>query len=139
MSRRGFTLIELAITLSVVVVLSSVLVLRISGWTPAQSLRASARTVGNAVRTWRERARLEERNYRLRFEEQGWEVLDAGGEPLARGRLPGGHALAAAETLTFTPRGVVPPTRLVLSNASGTRIDIDVHPVLNEIEYREAR
>ena len=137
MNRRGFTLIELAIALSIIVVLSSVLVLRVTGWTPRQSLQASARAAGNSIRTWRERAMTDERTYRLSFAGNGWTVTDGAGEIVGRGRLPADHAFDEA-SLSFDRRGVSASSGVTLRSAAGA-IRIRPQSVLNEIDYSEAR
>lgn len=138
MRRDGFTLIELVITLSIVVVLSGLLILRVAGWTTRQQLHASARAVGNAVRTWRERALTEERSYRLLFERDGWTVRDAADEVAGRGRLPVG-AIEAPVVLALDRRGMVAARRIVIRASSGESMAVVLSPVLNEVEYQDAR
>ena len=135
----GFTLLELVITLSIVVVLTGVVVLRVAGWTPRQKLHASARSLGNALRTWRERAISEEAVYRLAFTQEGWTVSDASGALVGRGRLSAGQVLEAPDGVVFDRRGILSPLRFVIRNAGGDGLAVVPGTVMNEIDYAEAR
>ena len=91
--RSGFTLIELTVALSIAVVLAGVVLVRVDGWSPRQKLNTSARALGNTIRTWREKAQLEESVYMLQIDS------DKG----ARGHpdMPTG---SSGQTTSSTPR-----------------------------------
>lgn len=137
MSRKsGFTLIELTVVLAVVVIASGFVIVRVTGWSSRQTLQASARGLGNAIRTWRERARAEETTYTLRMDGAAWDI-SAGKELLRRGRLGSGESFEETRSrlLRFTPRGVLPESRITLRNAAGERVTLVVSGLLNEVDY----
>jgi len=137
--RTGFTLIELAVALAVLVVASGIVIVRVSGWSGRQTLHASARALGNAIRVWRERARAEETSYTLSLDEGKYQI-SVGGEVLRRGRLGGGESFEAAPaSIVLTPRGILPETRITLRNTSGERVTLVLGTLVNEIDYEEPR
>jgi len=140
-NRKGFTLIELVIVLAILVIAAGLLILRVGGWSSRQTLHASARAVGNTVRTWRERARLDEQAYVLRLEGRSYTVTSGEKETLRAGRLPEGQEFdrPTPELLTLTPRGVLPETRIAIRNGAGERVVIGIHPLVNEVDYADEK
>lgn len=140
MKRRGFTLIELTVVLAVLVVASGFVIVRVGGWSSRQTLSASARALGNTLRLWRERARTEETTYRLVFDELGYRIL-SGEEVLRKGRLGAGESFdpRPPSPMAFTPRGLLPETRISLRNTQGDQVILIVGALINEIDYQEAR
>lgn len=152
MSRRaGFTLIELAVALAIAVVLGGLVIVRVGGWSARQELRASARALGNAVRTWREKAELEERAYVLVLdrERSRWRVEAAEGQALeavAGGKLGEGQAfgkmlagkveLVDPVKLLFDSRGILPEIRIEIL-AGEEKVVLRIEPVVNEVAYEE--
>jgi prepilin-type N-terminal cleavage/methylation domain-containing protein len=139
-ARGGFTLIELTVALAILVIASGMLIMRVVGGSSRQALHSSARNIGNAIRVWRERARAEETTYHLVCDDRDYRIL-SGKEVVRRGRLGGGEAFEGTGpvTITFTPRGALPPTSISLRNQSGERITLILGALVNEIEYQEAR
>jgi prepilin-type N-terminal cleavage/methylation domain-containing protein len=139
-SQAGFTLIELVVVLAVLVIASGFVIVRISGWSSRQALNSSARALGNTIRTWRERARTEETSYTLVLEDRSYQIA-SGKEILRKGRLGGGETFESGKPaqLMFTPRGVLPETRLTIRNEHGERLTLVVGALVNEIDYQEAR
>ena len=140
MRNRGFTLIELTVVLAVLVIASGFVIVRITGWSTRQSLHASARALGNTIRTWRGRARTEELAYRLVFEEKAYRI-EAGKEVLRKGYLGSGETFdpGAPPPLIFSPRGIAPQTRITIRNDHGERVSLLLGALLNEVEYQEER
>jgi prepilin-type N-terminal cleavage/methylation domain-containing protein len=137
--QAGFTLIELVVVLAILVVASGIVIVRITGWSSRQSLHSSARTLGNVIRTWRERARTEETAYILTLDENRYEIA-AGKEILRRGKLGAGETFEGRPlTLALTPRGILPETRITLRNAPGERVTLVLGTLVNEIDYEEPR
>jgi prepilin-type N-terminal cleavage/methylation domain-containing protein len=135
----GFTLIELTVALAILVVASGVIIVRIAGWSSRQSLNSSARAFGNTIRTWRERARTEETTYTLTLEENRYQ-LAAGKEVLRRGQLGSGDTFESGpKTLSFTPRGILPETRITVRNAAGERVTLVLGALVNDIDYQAPR
>jgi prepilin-type N-terminal cleavage/methylation domain-containing protein len=138
MKRKGFTLIELVVVLAVLVIASGFVIVRVTGWSSRQSLHASARSLGNAIRVWRERARAEETTYVLAFEGRCWTIA-AGKEVLRKGRLGGSEEFESPASLTFTPRAILQESRIVIRNSHGERVALVVGALMNEIDYQEPR
>lgn len=137
--RAGFTLIELTVAVAILVVASGFIIVRIAGWSSRQSLHSSARTLGNTIRMWRERARTEETTYQITFQEMRYQIT-AGKEILRQGQLGSGETFdSGPKTLALTPRGILPETRITLRNASGERVTLVVGALINEIDYQEPR
>ena len=138
-SRAGFTLIELTVALAILVIASGVILVRVSGWSGRQALHASARTLGNTIRLWRERSRTEETSYRLSMDEGAYQIT-VGKEILRRGQLGGGAQFEdGPSSVLLSPRGILPDTRITLRNASGDRVTLVLGTLLNEIDYQELR
>jgi len=137
--RGGFTLIELTVALAILVVASGLIIVRVAGWSSRQSLHTSARSLGNTIRTWRERARTEETSYTLTFEDARYQ-LAAGKEILRRGQLGAGETFESGpKSLALTPRGILPETRITIRNAPGERVTLVLGALVNEIDYQEPR
>lgn len=137
--RAGFTLIELAVALAILVVASGLVIVRVTGWSGRQALHASARTLGNTIRTWRERARTEATPYVLTMNGCEYQI-SAGKEVLRRGRLGGGHSFEGAPaTLVLNPRGILPDTRITIRNEEGETVSLVPGTLVNEIDYQETR
>src|SRR5580765_2256657 len=110
MTRRGgFTLIELVVVLAVLVVASGFVIIRMTGWSSKQALQTSARSLGNAVRLWRERARTEEMTYVLELDEHSYKI-SSGKDVLRQGTLRTGESIEGGKptSLRLSPRGVLP-------------------------------
>jgi prepilin-type N-terminal cleavage/methylation domain-containing protein len=135
----GFTLIELAVALAILVIASGLVIVRVTGWSSRQALQASARTLGNTIRTWRERARTEETSYSLSMDGAAYQIA-AGKEILRRGNLGSGVAFEGGpSTIALSPRGILPETRITLRNPSGERVTLVLGTLVNEIDYQEPR
>lgn len=135
----GFTLIELTVALAILVIASGVIIVRIAGWSSRQSLNSSARALGNTIRLWRERARAEDTTYTLTLEENRYELV-AGKDILRRGRLGSGETFESGpKALSFTPRGILPETRITVRNAPGERVTLVLGALVNDIDYQEPR
>ncbi len=138
-SDRGFTLIELTVVLAVVVVLSGFLILRVTGWSPRQTLNTSARAFGGALRTWRERARFDETSYRIAWKDRSWNVTSSSGERMAGGVLDSGQQFEEEGSVVFDRRGLALPTSIGLRNSSGDRVALRVDSLHSEVGYEETR
>jgi prepilin-type N-terminal cleavage/methylation domain-containing protein len=133
--RAGFTLIELTVVLAVVVVLSGLLILRVTGWTPRQSLNASARAFGGALGVWRERARFDETSYRVAWKDRAWTVTSSADERMAGGTLGSAQSFEDAGELVFDRRGVAAPRAIGLRHKSGDRVAVVVDVLLSGVKY----
>ncbi|HEV3028071.1 MAG TPA: type II secretion system protein [Planctomycetota bacterium] len=137
--QAGFTLIELTVALAILVVASGLVIVRITGWSSRQSLHSSARTLGNTIRTWRERARTEETTYTLTIDENKYGIA-AGRETLRLGRLGTGETFESGpKSITLTPRGLLPEQRIILRNGLGERVTLLIRALVNEVDYEETR
>jgi len=155
--RYGFTLIELTVALALATILMGLVIVRMSWGSPRQQAVSEARKLGNLIRTFRERAQFEEREYALRLDlvENGFEILplnDRSPEALGmarairQGRLPervrievlqGERELSSPAVLFFTRHGVLPETTITLSYASDLNVSLRPNPLTNEVAYAE--
>jgi len=144
----GFTLVELAVALSIAVVIAGVILVRVDGWSSKERLRSGARTLGNLIRLYRERAQSEEVIYVLRIDrDHGIYRIAMGDETLREGRL--GTALSFGKVLSagaevkdpvsvsFGPRGLLPELGITIENSDREKITIRVESFLNEVRYVE--
>jgi prepilin-type N-terminal cleavage/methylation domain-containing protein len=140
MRRSGFTLIELTVVLAVLVIAAGFVIVRVAGWSSRQALFSSARSLGNTIRTWRERARTEETTYRLLLDEHTYHII-SGKDVLRKGSLRSGESFESGTppSLSFTPRGFLPDTRLILRNEHGERVSLVLGTLVNDITYEEPR
>lgn len=152
MNRRAFTLVELSVTVAIILVALGLVVVRIDGWTARHGLNASARVLGNTIRTYREKALLEERTYTVLIDVRSgtYEVRarSAGAAgPVCVRRLGEGRSFETVRigavpregvaSLRFDARGVLPEVEIVLRAQSGEGITLRPGTVLNEVEYEE--
>lgn len=138
----GFTLVELTIALSIVVIAMGLVIVRVGGWSSRQRLHASARALGNTIRAYREKARLDEEVYTLRLEpRQYWiEARGDAGETiiLRRGTLGQGQTFhdPFPAVICLKPKGILPETILQIRSAAGDEVSLFLGSVTHEIEYR---
>lgn len=154
----GFTLIELTVALALATVLLSLVIVRISWGGPRQTAIAEARKVGNLIRTYRERAQFEEREYALRLDlaRNHYEILPVSDRsPLAlqsaiperQGTLSdrlrwnvlsqGDRELPSPVVLYFNRQGVMPETTIRVSYGTDSTITFGLNPLTNEVSYAE--
>jgi prepilin-type N-terminal cleavage/methylation domain-containing protein len=155
---RGFTLIELTVALALATILMGLVIVRFSWGSPRQQAIADARKLGNLIRTFREQAQSEEREYALRIESSSnhYEVLpvsDRTPEALSKakaireGKLSdrmqmkvmaeGSRELSMPVVLYFNRHGVLPETAIELSCGPDLKITLRPNPLLNEVVYEE--
>lgn len=158
MKRRGFTLVELTVVLAIIVVASGLIIARVGGWSSRQGLASSARTLGNMIRTYRERAELEEAPYLLALDlDKGtWSVAPPTSsvrvresEAVAKGGLRqdqrfgvvrvGGLEQSGSIALRLAPRGILPKTEITIENGAGEKVRLILGTLTSEVEYDEAR
>ena len=156
MNRRGFTLIELAVALSLVVVVTGLVVVRVDGWSSRQKLRTSARRLGNTIRFYREMAQLHEEVYGVSLDLEGgtYKVLALEertffGKPakIREGRLSSGQKfgsvligeieMASPFMMILGPRGVLPEIQIGIENGSDELVILTVEALVNEVGYEE--
>ncbi|HYG76280.1 MAG TPA: type II secretion system protein [Planctomycetota bacterium] len=154
--RAGFTILELTIALSLIVVLSGLVVVRLSFGSSRQQTIDAARKFGNLIRTYREKAVNEERLYALRFDAATgkYDVFAAPGHaltaesmasalksgvlapPLAFGKtVSQTFEIPAPVTLVFNARGLLPDLQIEILNENGSRVMLRPDPLINEVYY----
>jgi prepilin-type N-terminal cleavage/methylation domain-containing protein len=157
-ARRGFTLIEITVALALATILMGLVVVRFSWGSPRQQAIAEARKLGNLIRTYREKAQAEERDYalRLNLDANHYEVLAVSdrtkeaieaAKPVREGGFSsqirmkmmgqGGRELPSPVVLYFNRHGVVPETSIQLAYASGATVTLKPNPLTNEVVYEE--
>ncbi len=152
----GFTLIELSVALAIAIVVTGVVIVRVGGWSSRQELRNSARALGNVIRTYREKAQLEERPYLLVLDREGGTYgvrIPAEGpwpsreEEVRKGRLGPGRSFKRITiggvdaqdkvVLLFGTRGILPETQIVVRDTQDEEILLVVGALTNEVTYAE--
>jgi prepilin-type N-terminal cleavage/methylation domain-containing protein len=156
--RRGFTLIELTVALALATILMGLVIVRFSWGSPRQQAIAEARKLGNLIRTFRERAQSEEREYALRIDPPNgrYEVLSVDdrspealskAKPVREGALSdrmqmkvlaeGSRELPTPAVLYFNRHGVLPEISIQLTYGAGSTVTMKPNPLLNEVVYEE--
>jgi Tfp pilus assembly protein FimT len=146
--RGGFTLVELAVALGVAVVAMGIVVVRVDGWSNKERLKASARTLGNLIRTHRERAEAEERIYVLEMNlEKGEYAFSSEGELIRKGMLPPGQAFGRVKAgevvlpspvrLAFGPKAVLPEIEILLQGGEKELVSLTLGSWVNEVSYAQ--
>ncbi|MBE7461903.1 MAG: type II secretion system protein [Planctomycetes bacterium] len=154
---RGFTLIELTVTLALIVLVMGVTIVRF-GWGGArQQTIQEARTLANVIGTYRERAIAEEALYALELDAEAgrYELfklterrLDETSRPIPLRshtvsgpisvRLPGTTADAPDRlVLYFDARGILAPARIELAHPEGPRVALRIEPLDTEVQLDE--
>lgn len=148
----GFTLVELAVALSILFVIGGFVIARVDAFSTRQALASSARALGNTIRLYREKAQEEEEIYTLRMElDRGTYMVSCQGEKIRRGKLgPGqsfgkvysGPLASAVEVpspvvLNLGPRGLVPELRISIENPWKEKITLTIAALANEVAYAE--
>jgi type II secretory pathway pseudopilin PulG len=155
---RAFTLVEITIALSLLVVLMSLVVVRMSFGSARQQTISAARSLGNLLGTYREKAMTEERLYALHLDldtgqyaiycllERNAAALN-GLKPLKSGRLTlplafgkvfvGNVQVPSPVTLFLDPKGIVPDVRIEVVCANGPVVAICPDVFANENDYVE--
>jgi type II secretory pathway pseudopilin PulG len=155
---RGFTILELTIALTLMVVLMGLVVIRLGFGSSRQQTIDAARKVGNIFSTYREKAMTEECLYAFRLDaatgqyavfqpaERNPALLDGLTPlktcllqvPIKFGKiLIQGNELTAPVTVFLDPKGFLPDLSIEIVNESGTAIQIHPDPVVNEVQYDE--
>ncbi len=148
--RSGFTLIELTVALAIAVVIAGLVIVRVDGWSSRQSLHASARSFGNTIRLYREKAQEEEELYTLRIAlDRGTYDVTSAGLVIRRGRLKVGQSFGKARSgdvvlsdpviLNLGPRGILPETAIDLKAGSTETVTVKVASAANEVIYEEPK
>jgi prepilin-type N-terminal cleavage/methylation domain-containing protein len=156
--QRGFTLVELTIALAIAVVLTGIVIVRVDGWSSKTTLRASARALGNLIRTYREKAQLEESAYALSIDlEKGTYCVQAVDEDVPLGSLEvvrkgklgtrrsfgtvivDGLEEKKALTLFLDDRGILPEIQIPIRNEDGDTITLVLGTLVNEVGYAEKK
>ena len=156
--KRGFTLIELTVTLALVAVTMGLVVVRLSWGSPRQQTIAAARQLGAVMCLYREKAMAEECLYAVRLEgdtgrytvskpaersaaaAQQAQALKSGrlGESLLFGAVSvQGTALQSPATLFLDGRSIGADASIEVVSAKGPVVTVRLDPVLGEAEYDE--
>jgi prepilin-type N-terminal cleavage/methylation domain-containing protein len=157
-ARGGFTLVELTVVLAIAVVLSGLVIVRVDGWSSRTTLRASARALGNLIRTYREKAELEEGVYILAIDlEKGTYLVRAVGEDdpvgsaevVRKGSLGNRRSFGAAAidgqeekkalSIVFDERGILPEIQIPIRSQEGDMITLFPGRLVNEVGYVEKK
>lgn len=155
---RGFTILELTIALTLMVVLMSLVVIRLGFGSSRQQAVDAARKVGNLFSTYREKAMTDECLYAIRLDaatgqyaifrplERNAAALD-GTTPLKSASLQPpihfgkvfaqGSEVPAPVTIFFDAKGFLPAFSFEVTGDKGTVVVLRPDPIVNEIRYDE--
>lgn len=151
---QGFTLLEMVIVVSLIVILLSLIVVKAPFLSQRQLAITEARKLGLLIENWRERAQAEETTFALRLDLNSgtYRVLRAanGNAPtivLREGQLVnpltfgaarmGNQPLPTPVTFLFTPDGLMPESQLDLREGQNPAITLHIQPLWNEVKYLE--
>jgi prepilin-type N-terminal cleavage/methylation domain-containing protein len=140
-NRKGFTLIELAVVLAIIAIVSGLVVVRLPGWSSRQALRASATALENAIKIWREKAQTEERTYELVLEERSYTTRFLPDGEVIRRTLGTDEHFERSDRVRFLfmPSGVLRETAITIRNSNGERITLWLRPLVNEVDYEDGK
>jgi prepilin-type N-terminal cleavage/methylation domain-containing protein len=139
--RTGFTLLELTVVLSIIVILSGIVIVRVDGWSSGQRLRAAARTLGGRIRATREKARLEERTcvLTMEFDTGSYRIQERPGQlspGVSFSRVTvAGQPVSSPAILSFDSRGVIPESQITLAGEHHEILTLTLKALENAIEY----
>ncbi len=126
-SERGFTVMELAVVIGLMAVISAIAMPSFISWLPSYRLSAGARQVAADLQLARMKAISQNTIYRLNFisgtqyqlEKDAGFTLESGPFTLPEGIT----ASPTGPTSVFQPRGTASPTNTItISNGSATRV-----------------
>ncbi|MGD8345109.1 MAG: GspH/FimT family pseudopilin [Desulfobacterales bacterium] len=137
---RGFTLMELMVTIAIVAILATIAVPNYIAWLPKRNLRSSAIDVQSAIQLAKMTAIRENTSVSLRFNTgsenyQAFIDADADGNPdgtifRSKEMSPGIDLTSTgfvSDTLTFNSRGLASAAGTInLSNSLGQNLTVDV-------------
>ena len=136
---NGLTLVEHIVVVAVLATLTAFALPAVRRGSENVQLRAGAGRVASLLREARQQAVTHRRPTRVSLEENhhaatlGWEGAD---KSLRRVELPTSFRIEAAtgaETLTFSPRGLVREVRWVVEGPGGRRLVVAVHSVTGRV------
>lgn len=155
-ARHGFTIVELTIVLSLMIVGMSLVIVRFDWGGPRQNVVSEARKLGRLISTYREKAIDEERSYALTLDlnagrytiiqtdesstsdvQQTRPLVDAAlAQPIRFSAVSvQNKALASPITIFFAPRGIMPELRIEVGIDKGPVVIIRIDPLANEVGY----
>lgn len=155
---RGFTILELLIALTLMVVLMGLVVIRLGFGSSRQQTIDAARKLGNLVSTYREKAMTDECLYAIRLDsatgqytvfrpaERNAALLDASTPiktrslqaPIQFGKIrTQGVELPAPVTIFFDARGILPDISIEIASGTGALVVLRPDPIVNEVRYDE--
>ena len=138
-SCSGVTLLELIVVVAILATATAFAIPSIRAGNDHLQLRAGASRVASLLREARQQAVTHRRPARVLLEANrravalAWEGTD---EPIRRVELPARFRLDAAggaETLTFSPRGLVRDARWTVEGPGGRRLVVQVHGVTGRV------
>lgn len=155
---KGFTILELTIALTLMVILMGLVVIRLGFGSSRQQTVDAARKVGNLLSTYREKAMTDECLYALRLDastgqyavfrplERNAAALE-GMTPIKTATLQApirfgkvmakGMELPAPVTIFLDPKGFLPDFSIEVASYNNAVVILRPDPVVNEVRYDE--
>ena len=144
MNKKGFTIIEITVTLAILGIISAIAIPSYFSWLPKHRLRTSVRKIYDDMNMARSRAvrtnsdigiefNSSNENYRVFIDTDGDQILDGGETVISAGTLENGvdiiRSTFAANTYGFNSRGMSAGTTgdVHLTNSSGLFIGARVN------------
>jgi len=147
----GFTLLELTVALTILVVVAGLVVVRLNLGSERHQTINAARKLGNMLTTYREKAMAEECVYAVRLDSDSGKyavfqpaecnpsLLDtlqplknvALGPPLHFGKLQ------SNSVIFFEPKGLLDELNIDVVGNNGSTVGLTLDPVINEVHYDE--
>jgi prepilin-type N-terminal cleavage/methylation domain-containing protein len=137
-SRKGFTLVELMITIALLAIVATILGLNLHAYTLNRNLKSAAREIVSDFFVYRARAVSEGKTYRIAFDIDGnsYTIQPGSSTPVTRSPLAFGSdiriiaaSFGGGHTVNFLARGTVSPfgnIKLTNSRQSSAIIKVSI-------------